>query len=128
MAAITHIAFFCKNLKAQEAFYTKHFGFRRARVFNAGTPNEFFLLRLGDTRLELFSAPPGNENTMAGPQAVGFHHLALEVADMEKLVAGLEADGIQTEGINQHSTMKICFFHDPEGNRIELMQGYEDEL
>lgn len=132
MPSITHIAFFCKNQKAQEEFYTRHFGFRRARVFNAGTPGEFYLLRLGGTCLELFSAPAGNESIMAGPQPVGFHHLAFEVDDIEAAVTRLETEGVQTEGIIDCSSvipgMKVCFFHDPEGNRIELMQGYEDQL
>ena len=53
---VQHIGFTCKDLKRQEAFYTKHFGFRRARVFNAGTPNEFVMLRLGGVCVEFFQA------------------------------------------------------------------------
>ena len=56
MNAFTHIALNCFDLAGQEAFYTKHFGFKRSRTFQKGTPNEFFLLKLGTMRLE-FSAP-----------------------------------------------------------------------
>jgi hypothetical protein len=24
--------------------------------------------------------------------------------------------------------MKVCFFNDPEGNRLELMEGYQDQF
>jgi len=30
MGAVQHAALNCRNMKAQEQFYTKHFGFRRS--------------------------------------------------------------------------------------------------
>ena len=116
-------------MKRQEQFYTRHFGFRRSRVFNADTPDEFIMLRLGSTCLELFSA---NQCASAGEQCVGFKHLAFEVPDLEIAVAHLQDDGIETDAIIDCSAtvpgLRVCFFNDPEGNRIELMQGYEDEF
>ncbi len=130
MGAVQHVALNCINLKKQEAFYAKHFGFRRTRTFNAGMPNEFVMLRLGDMRMELFSADPGTEAT-GGEQPVGFKHLAFEVSSLEDAIAGLKADGIQVGEIIDCSGiisgMRVCFFNDPEGNRVELMQGYRDE-
>jgi len=128
---IQHIALNCRDHKAQEQFYTRHFNFRRSRVFNAGQPDEFVMLRLGDTCLELFTARPEHRNQAAGPQPVGFSHLAFEVPDLDAAVAKLRADNIKTEEIIDCSWvtpgLRICFFHDPDGNRIELMQGYKDE-
>ena len=132
MNAIQHIAFHCRDLKAQERFYTKHFGFCRCRVFNAGAPDEFLMLRLGSTRLELFSAKADAKSRKANEQPVGFKHLAFEVPDLDAAVAGLRADGIQTEKIIDCSAtvegLRVCFFNDPDGNRIELMQGYKDQF
>ena len=129
MKAIQHIAFNCKDLKRQEAFYTRHFGFKRVRTFNAGTPNEFFILRLGSACLELFSAQ--DPEAKAGEQPVGFKHLAFEVPNLEKAIAALNEDGITTENIidcsKVHPGMRVCFFNDFDGNRIELMEGYADE-
>ena len=131
MNVIQHIAINCRDLKAQEQFYTKHFGFRRARVFNRDTPNEFLLLRLGPACIELFTAPADAKNLMAQPQPVGFTHLAFEVADLDAALAKLQADGIQTEKIIDCSSIipgaRCCFFHDPDGNRLEIMQGFKDE-
>jgi glyoxylase I family protein len=128
--AIQHIAFNCRDIKRQELFYTHHFGFRRARVFNAGTPDEFLMLRLGSTILELFSAAKSTET--AGEQPVGFKHLAFEVEDMDAAHAALIADGIGPEPIKDCSAilagLRVCFFDDLEGNRIELMQGYKDQF
>jgi len=132
MTAVQHIAFNCRNLRGQEQFYAKHFGFRRARIFNAGKPDEFIMLRLGSVCLELFTAhnPPAAETGREQP--IGFKHLAFEVPDMEKAVAALQADGIVTGGIIDCSSilrgMRVCFFKDPDGNQVELMQGYQDQF
>jgi len=132
MTTVQHIAFNCKNLKAQEQFFTKHFGFRRSRVFNAGTPDEFIMLRLGSTCLELFSAQKDAKPPVRSEQPVGFKHLAFEVPNLEAAIAKLQADGIQTDGIIDCSGvvegLRVCFFNDPDGNRLELMQGYKDQF
>ena len=132
MKTIQHIAFNCSDLARQEAFYTKHFGFRRARVFNAGEPNEFILLRLGETCIELFSAEPAESTSTAAEAPVGFKHLAFAVPDIEVARAGLVEGGVEPGEIIDCSTiipgMKVCFFRDPDGNTLELMQGYEDQF
>ena len=132
MNAIQHVAFNCGDLRAQERCYTQHFGFRRCRVFNAGTPDEFIMLRLGSTRLELFSAPSAARAHRANEQPVGFKHLAFEVPDLDAAVAGLQADGIQPEKIIDCSAvvagLRVCFFNDPDGNRLELLQGFKDQF
>lgn len=132
MAIIQHIALNCRNLKAQEAFYTKHFGFRRSRIFNAGTADEFMMLRLGPVCLELFTASPAAQAATGAEQPVGFKHLAFEVPDLEAAVARLNADGTATDAIIDCSSvvkgLRVCFFNDPDGNRLELMQGYQDQF
>jgi glyoxylase I family protein len=132
MNIIHHIALNCRNIKAQEKFYTKHFGFRRSRVFNPDTPNEFIMLRLESTCLELFTAKDGGSGHTGKEQPVGIKHLAFEVPDLEKAIAGLQTDGIQTDEIIDCASvaegLRICFFNDPDGNRLEFMQGYKDQF
>jgi glyoxylase I family protein len=131
VSTIQHIAINCRDIKAQEEFYTKHFGFRRCRVFNAGKPGEFLMLRLGSICLEIFSADNA-DSLSGGEQPVGFKHLAFEVDDIDVAVANLHADGIETQDIADCSGviegLRICFFNDPDGNLIELMQGFKDEF
>jgi len=131
MVAVQHIAFNCSDLKKQEAFYAKHFGFRRGRVFNEGKPTEFVMLRLGNICLELFSSGPEAIAGRGGEQPVGFKHMAFEVDDLGKTIAGLKAEGIEPEDIIDLSHMaeglRVCFFYDPDGNRLELIEGYQDE-
>jgi glyoxylase I family protein len=125
--AIMHIALNCRDRVAQERFYTTHFGFRRARVFNPGGDNEFVMLRLGGCCIELFNSP--DPAGTGGDQPVGFKHLALEVDDLDATVRGLHDDGVATGDVLDTPVegLRVCFFKDPEGNTLELMQGWRDE-
>jgi glyoxylase I family protein len=128
-ATVQHVALNCRDRVAQEAFYSDVFGFERARVFNAGEPDEFVMLRLGDVRMELFQSDA--RDASGGEQPVGFKHLCLGVADIEQKVEALNAAGVRTDPIidcgEQVPGLKVCFFSDPEGNRIELMEGWQDD-
>jgi glyoxylase I family protein len=131
---INHIAFGCRNLAAQEAFYTKHFGFKRSRTFKRGTPGEFFMLKLGSVRLELFPPDPNNPppaDAKGGAAPVGFRHLAFDVPDMDAAIARLQSDGISVDPIinlpDLGQGFRIAFFRDPEGNVVELMENYHDD-
>ena len=133
MAMINHIAFLCRNVPAQEAFYIKHFGFKRSRTFNAGLPNEFIMLKLGSVRLELF--PTDVEkigDAKGGEQTIGFRHMAFDVPKLEPAIEALKADGIEPDAIIDVGKVfaggRIVFFRDPEGNIVELMEGYFDEM
>ena len=131
MAAFNHIAFGCRDLFAQEKFYTKHFGFKRSRTFERGKPGEFFMLKLGPVRLELFPSDLAKANATVGPQEVGFRHLAFDVPKLEPVIEALQADGIKVDDIIDMTRLapgfRIVFFRDPEGNMLELMENYVDE-
>ncbi|MHC4479674.1 MAG: VOC family protein [Planctomycetota bacterium] len=128
---VQHIGFNCRDKAAQERFYTEHFGFRRVRVLNAGQPDEFVMLRLGQLCMELFQAAAGGPEERAGEQKIGFKHLAFEVPDLAAKVAELKADGIETGPVVDCADLvlglSVCFFDDPEGNVIELMAGWSDQ-
>ena len=130
MSALQHLALNCHDRHATEKFYTEQFGFHRARVFNRDQPGEFVLLRLGSMCLELFGVK-ADPVARGGEQAIGFKHLAFEVPDMDATVAKLNAAGVETGGIIDASRhvpgMRVCFFKDPEGNILELMEGWQDE-
>jgi glyoxylase I family protein len=131
MNAFTHIALYCRDIAAQEKFYTKHFGLKRSRTLHKGEPGEFFLMKLGSMRLELFPNPKAAAADKGGEQAVGFRHIAFEVPKLESARDALLADGVDCDEIKDVSHVipgcRICFFRDPEGNIIELMEGYQDE-
>jgi glyoxylase I family protein len=131
MAVVQHIGFNCIDRVKQEEFYTRHFGFERARVFNRGQDNEFVMLRLGACCIELFGADEAEPQPSPGAQTVGFKHLAFEVDDLDAKVKEMEAEGLEPGDIIDCSGvvpgLRVCFLKDPEGNILELMQGWQDE-
>ncbi len=131
--AFNHVAFNCRDVPAQERFYTKHFGFVRSRTFSRGRPDEFIMLKLGPVRLELFPTESLKVSSCnAGEQPVGFKHLAFNVEKIEPMLEALKADGVSSDPIIDCSHivpgMRIVFFRDLEGNIIEMMEGYTDEV
>ena len=132
MHAFNHIALNCSNLAEQEAFYAKYFGFKRSRTFNRGKPDEFFLMKLGAIRLELFPTDRAKTAAMqGGEQPIGFKHLAFDVPKLEPVLEALRADGIEPDPIIDAGDfipgLRLVFFRDPEGNVLELLEGYRDE-
>ena len=51
----SHIALNCQDPIQIEAFYAKHFGFERTRVYDPGE-HEVVMIRLGECYIELFPA------------------------------------------------------------------------
>lgn len=131
MGVIQHVGLNCRDMAAQEKFYTQMFGFRRARVFCGGTPDEFLMLRSGNVCLELFPAPAATAEDHGGEQVVGFKHLAFEVDNVEQKAAELSALGLEPGEVTDCSEfaegLKVCFFTDPEGNILEIMQNWQDD-
>jgi len=133
MPALQHIAFVCRNRLAMERFYTKHFGFKRARVFNAGEPGEFVMTRLGSVCIEFFQASPQAIAQAAKTPRVeiGFKHCAFEVPRLEPVIEGLKRDGVDVGEIFDCSDvspgLRAAFFHDPEGNQVEVLEHWADD-
>ena len=133
MPAVQHIAFVCRNRLAMERFYTKHFGFERARVFNAGEPGEFVMTRLGPVCIEFFQASPQAIALAAKTPRVevGFKHLAFEVPKLEPVIKSLKRDGVAMGEVFDCSDvspgLRAAFFHDPEGNQVEILENWADD-
>src|SRR5689334_3081385 len=85
----SHIALNCRNPLATEEFYTRYFGFRRARVIPLGQEQIVFL-KLDETYLELFSTkdeaplPPATND---GYGFAGIRHFAFQVDNVDKKLA-----------------------------------------
>lgn len=132
--AFSHIALSCQDPIRIEAFYSKHFGFTRARVYEPGE-HEVVMIRLGDFYLELF--PARGERPVPAPDKDGYpftgmRHFCFEVADLDAQLAAMGGEAVLSLGpldMGQYiANMKVAWIKDPEGNIIELNQGYRDEL
>jgi glyoxylase I family protein len=136
------LALVCGNPLATELFYTKHFGFKRARVYLPGE-NQVVVLRNGNTYIQIFpafamrpqcldfeSAPspyPGGKG--AGPLYPGVRKLAFLVDNVERKLAemGDAAKITQSSRPGLVPGSKTVWLADPSGNVVELIEGYYDE-
>ena len=129
-----HVGITCKDPIKVEKFYTKYFGFKRARVIPIGGLEQIVFLKAGGIYLELFPAkaespiPPPEKD---GPQFPGLRHLAFKVDNLDAKLAEMGKDARVTQGPLDFNEVilgwRTVWVADPEGNIIEISQGYEDE-
>jgi glyoxylase I family protein len=129
----SHIGLSCRDALATERFYTKHFGFRRARVYAPG-PGQVVVIRSGALELELFPSTetlPVPRIMGAGPDYPSVRHIAFLVDDLDAKLAEMGGDARVTLGPLDMSQfipgMRVAWIADPEDNIVELNQGYVDE-
>jgi len=129
----SHIGLSCKDPIATEKFYAKHFGFRRARVYLPG-PDQVVMLRSGALELELFPSTQERPTPAiggAGQDYPGVRHIAFLVDDLDAKLKEIGDDARITLGPVDMSQfipgMRVVWMSDPEGNIVELNQGYVDE-
>jgi glyoxylase I family protein len=133
--AMHHICLNCTDPIAIERWYTKHFGFERRRVYlpSPDIPFQVVVIGNGGVALELFpaegDAPPAGE--LDGPRQRGVRHVAFLVDDLDAKLAEIGDETTVTLGPLDMGAfiegMRVAWISDPEGNIVELNQGYEDE-
>jgi glyoxylase I family protein len=129
----SHVAISCKDPLATERFYTKHFGFSRARVIPLGNSQIVFIKR-DDIYLELFAASESAPHAPAekdGPAYPGWRHLAFKVSNVDATLADMGADAKVTLGPLSFDDFipgwRTAWVADPDGNIVEISQGYTDQ-
>lgn len=125
ITGIAHTAFNVKDMDKIVAFYEKTLGFKKAfdiqRPEN-GQPWIVYMYAAGGQFIELFYG--GSVQIPYKDENMGFNHLCLAVDDIQavwKMV--VESGAPQDDPPKQGSDYNWqCWTHDPEGNKIELMQ------
>jgi glyoxylase I family protein len=134
MTAVHHLAFACEDPIAIERWYAKHFGFTRKRVYLPG-PDQVVVIGAEGASFELFKAngerPSAADQPGDGPLWPGYRHLAFLVDDLDAKLAEMGDDAKITLGPIDFGEfipgMRTAWVADPEGNIVELNQGYVDE-
>jgi glyoxylase I family protein len=131
-----HLALTCRDPIAVERFYTRYFGFRRARVAPLGDGKQIVFIRNGGMYLELFAADeplPVPAGTSDGPHSPGVRHIAFKVDNVDATLS------LMGDEVRQRITLgpldfgqfipgwRSCWLRDPEGNIVEISQGFVDQ-
>ncbi|MCI5648594.1 MAG: VOC family protein [Fusicatenibacter sp.] len=126
-----HTAFNVSDMEKSLDFYQRVFGFEKAfemRHPGTGEPWIVYISIGGGQFMELFY---GGVKTAENPEnAAGFSHVCFAVSDIHEACRRLEEAGAPVDvpiqqGLDHNWQ---CWTHDPDGNRIELMQMMEDSL
>lgn len=130
MRKIEHIGIAVQNLKSSNELFERLLGvpaFKSETVAGEGVTTSFF--QVGDVKIELLEA---NRSTspiakFLEKRGEGIHHLAFDVADIEKEVARLKAAGFEllNEIPKEGADNKLVVFLHPrstQGVLVELCQ------
>ncbi|OGO13095.1 MAG: glyoxalase [Chloroflexi bacterium RBG_19FT_COMBO_49_13] len=133
MLISSHVALSCKALLITERFYSRYFGFQRARVISLGNEQILFI-KSGNTYLELFQSKGESPLTpfqSDGPTYPGLRHIAFQVEDVDRKLADMGTDARITLGPLDFddfiSGWRSVWLADPDGNIVEISQGYVDQ-
>jgi glyoxylase I family protein len=132
--SLHHISLTCDDPIAVERFYTRHFGFRRARVVDIGQGAQIVFLRGAGTLLELFRAAQPNPLKPAegdGYPWSGVRNFSFEVDDVDRKIAEMGSDAVVTAGPLSFDAFvagwRSAWLRDPAGNLIQITKGYTDQ-
>ncbi len=127
---INHIAFVVEEIEEALHFWRDALGLKVTHVEEVPDQESVIaLLHVGNTEIELVK-PKSDEGGVArylknrGP---GFHHLCLEVGDIEATLESLKASGVRlinSEPIIGANGKRIAFVH-PESTHGVLVELYE---
>jgi len=132
--SLSHISLTCDDPIAVERYYTKHFGFRRARVVDMGQGAQVVFLRGAGTVLELFHGvrpnplPPAQDD---GYPWSGVRNISFEVDDVDRKIAEMGSDALVTFGPLSFDAVipgwRSAWLRDPTGNIIQITKGFTDQ-
>jgi glyoxylase I family protein len=130
-----HVGLAARDMRVTEQFYTKHFGFRRARVVPVGDEEILFLKTAGgDLCLEIFKSseePPAPPVMGDGPMFPGFRHFAFQVDSVDEKLKEMGEEAAVTQGPMDFDAFipgwRTVWISDPDGRIIEISQGYTDQ-
>ena len=126
MAQLIHTCYRIGDIDRSVAFY-ESLGFeeRRRMPIRDEAINVFMGLPGDGDRLELTY----NHGVSEYELGTGYNHIAITVPDIDEALAGLAEQGIEPEKPPYHpggrEECTICFLADPDGYRIELIDGGE---
>jgi glyoxylase I family protein len=130
-----HVSLNCRDPIALERFYTKHFGFKRARVVQLPDNRQIVFLKGPNVYFELFPAqgerPTSPDIGGDGPLYPGVRGLSFMVDSVDAQLAAMGDAARLTFGPLDFRDFipgwRSAWLADPEGNVIQVTQGFVDQ-
>lgn len=121
-----HVALTVSDVGRSIEFYEK-FGFKIAQTPN-GTKHGIYRLKLDGMILELFADPEAvgdvTDEFAGDLKQIGLKHFGFRTDDVERTIVELKKNGLEpaSEIMKGRTVPKYCFFRDPDGNWVEVLQ------
>jgi len=132
--AFHHLGVSCKDPIATEQWYSRYFGFTRARVVPLGGDDQIVFIKRGDLYLELFKATQDTTSGApggTGPDFPSWRHLAFKVDSVDRKLADLGPAAKVTAGPADFGAIlpgwRTAWVADPDGNIVEISEGFVDQ-
>jgi glyoxylase I family protein len=129
-----HMGVTCKDPEKFENFYTRFFGFRRVKSIMIHENKKLVFLKNDNFCFEVFQMDeecPVPQPQEDGPHYPGWRHIAFSVDSVDAKLAEMGENAVITFGPVSLDDFtkgwKAVWIRDPEGNIIEICQGYKDE-
>ncbi len=117
LKATHHIALRTQHMAEMEAFYTETLGWPVVRRWD---DVQIVFIDIGSTTIELIGRP---ESPAKNSAAGAFDHIAVHVEDVDEAYQELVSKGVKIKVEPKNfQDVRICFFYDPDGNSIELVE------
>lgn len=120
---IKNVVVNCTDVQRSVEYYTK---FLELRVVGEPTPERAVLDAVTAT-VELRAVGNGRDRSTWSPDDLqkGFRHLGFKVDRIDERAAVLKAAGVEfkLEPLDAEGKVRICFFYDPDGTLLEMIQG-----
>src|SRR5918999_1264447 len=119
---IGHVLLKVADVERSKAFYTNVLGFE---IVEEDPEHGGVFMTLGQDGHTLDLSRVDNPATAerVSPNRVGVHHIAFQVdseAALKNAYFSLEDQGIEVVRAVDHVSQKSIYFHDPDGNRLEI--------
>jgi choline dehydrogenase len=135
MMTFHHVSLNCQDVLAIERFYSKHFGFQRARVIDLPDGRQIVFLKGGGVYLELFPAqgerPASQDASGEGLLSPGVRNFSFQVDSVDAQLAAMGDEARITFGPLSFDDFipgwRSAWLADPEGNVFQVTQGFTDQ-
>jgi lactoylglutathione lyase len=117
MAKLNHIGIYVNDLEKSLKFYDEFFGFKVVHSFTSGEA-KMSMIDIGGGTLELVQRP----GSPASPPEGNWSHVAIHDPKFDETVVKLENKGITKRLVTIGNGSRLCFFSDPDGHVIEIME------
>jgi lactoylglutathione lyase len=117
MAKLDHIGIYVSDIEKSLIFYEEIFGFKQVNSFSSGEVN-ITTINIVGSLLELIhrKGSPGK------PPDGNWSHIAIHEPKFDEIIKKINLKKIEKRLVTMANGNRLCFFSDPDGHTIEIME------